>query len=204
MHYGILGMRWGVRRSEAQLRRARGSKKNDDDLDTNNKAKSNKPKSFREMDDDEITKAVNRLKKEKEYVDLNNYLNPEKVSTGKKFVTNFKNNMANKSAETMSSLANDWFKKKGLKLLGLDTKAEEDKVMEELMKKHNYLKTVSAMYTYADNIKKKSGETNTSTTSSEGKKQEWADWTMNDVDKSASTDYGQKVVERLLTEKEKD
>ena len=133
MHYGILGMRWGVRRSEAQLRRARGSKKNDDDLDTNNKAKSNKPKSFREMDDDEITKAVNRLKKEKEYVDLNNYLNPEKVSTGKKFVTNFKNNMANKSAETMSSLANDWFKKKGLKLLGLDTKAEEDKVMEELI-----------------------------------------------------------------------
>jgi hypothetical protein len=26
-HYGILGMRWGVRRSEAQLRRARGSNK---------------------------------------------------------------------------------------------------------------------------------------------------------------------------------
>ena len=38
-HYGILGMKWGVIRTEAQLARARGSTKSEKEQTKNNKTK---------------------------------------------------------------------------------------------------------------------------------------------------------------------
>ena len=77
MHYGVKGMKWGVRRSEAELARARGRSSSSD---------SGKPSSGRkrvsEMSDDELRKSVNRLQLEQQY----NKLNPEKISVGKRFV----------------------------------------------------------------------------------------------------------------------
>ena len=84
-HYGILGMKWGIRRTEAQLARARGKTKSDDADDNEKKtssASSSKKKSVSEMSDDELRKAVNRLQLEKQYRDLS----PKNVSAGQRFV----------------------------------------------------------------------------------------------------------------------
>lgn len=87
-HYGILGMKWGVRRTPAQLARARGKTKSsssDNDTDNNkDKTSSNTStkKSISEMTDDELRKTINRMQLEQQYRNLN----PEKVSAGKKFV----------------------------------------------------------------------------------------------------------------------
>lgn len=86
-HYGVLGMRWGVRRTPAQLARARGKltrSTSDSDKNTSSDSSTNKPakKSISSMTDSELQAAVNRLNLEKRYKELN----PEKVSAGKKFV----------------------------------------------------------------------------------------------------------------------
>lgn len=84
-HYGILGMKWGVRRTPAQLARARGKKVSDNDSKKSISSKSSSSstkKSISEMSDDELNKAVRRLQLEQQYRSLN----PEKVSLGRKFV----------------------------------------------------------------------------------------------------------------------
>lgn len=86
-HYGIKGMKWGVRRTEAQLARARGQKPSSESASKNTqmnaKTKSSSParKKVSEMSDDELNRAVRRLQLEQQYRNLN----PEKVSAGKKF-----------------------------------------------------------------------------------------------------------------------
>ena len=85
-HYGVLGMKWGVRRTPAQLARARGERASSSSTTKKSSAKkeSSKPKkrSVSEMSDDELNKAVRRLQLEQQYRSLN----PEKVSAGKRFV----------------------------------------------------------------------------------------------------------------------
>lgn len=86
-HYGILGMKWGVRRTPAQLARARGSKSkqnnsSNEEKKTKSSSSSTTKKSISEMSDDELNTAVRRLQLEQQY----RKLNPEQVSAGKKFV----------------------------------------------------------------------------------------------------------------------
>ena len=68
-HYGVIGMRWGRRRSKSQLARARA------------KAEKN---SVKNMSDEELRKRVNRLQLEKQY----SQLSPSKVTKGKRAVGN--------------------------------------------------------------------------------------------------------------------
>ena len=65
-HYGIPGMRWGVRRSQKQLARSRKRKPDihDDYKRTHEK------KSIKSMSDTELQNRINRLNKEKQYKDL--------------------------------------------------------------------------------------------------------------------------------------
>lgn len=79
LHYGILGMKWGVRRSEAQLARARGKKEPtaDDKVKEARKADS---KNRRTLSDADLKSKIERLKMEKQFKDLTD----EDVSPGKK------------------------------------------------------------------------------------------------------------------------
>ena len=84
IHYGVLGMKWGVRRTPAQLARARGKTKTKSE-ETSKKVTSSstsaQKKSISEMSDDELRRTVSRLQLEQQYRNLN----PERVSVGRKF-----------------------------------------------------------------------------------------------------------------------
>lgn len=67
-HHGILGMKWGVRRTEAQLARARGKKEMSEDAKN---AKELKSKKVSEMSNAELRKLNERKQLEAQYKQLN-------------------------------------------------------------------------------------------------------------------------------------
>lgn len=77
-HHGILGMRWGIRRTDAQLEKARGKLSSDDE--------SSKKKKLSKLTDEELLDRIKRLELEKRYLDLLKELVPQKSSKGKDFV----------------------------------------------------------------------------------------------------------------------
>lgn len=92
-HYGIKGMKWGVRRTEAQLARARGAspksntKKNVSKKAATKSATSETPKkTVKEMSDDELREKISRLELEKRYKDLSKSTEAPKVNKGREFV----------------------------------------------------------------------------------------------------------------------
>ena len=107
MHYGVPGMKWGVRRTPAQLGRKKtsssrfllGKKK----AKANTKIKSEsskeetapKKKSVKEMSDDELNAAIRRMQLEQTYVSLS----PKQVSRGKAVATRILNNVVVPAAE---------------------------------------------------------------------------------------------------------
>lgn len=79
VHYGILGMKWGIRRTPEQLARARGRS-------TTNKLhedykKAHTPKSIKSMSDAELRNRLNRLQMERQY----SQLSKSSVSKGKEY-----------------------------------------------------------------------------------------------------------------------
>lgn len=80
-HYGILGMKWGVRRSETQLSRVRGRKKNDSD--DYKQASELKKKKISELSNAELRKLNERTQLERQY----SQLNPNAVKKGLTYVT---------------------------------------------------------------------------------------------------------------------
>lgn len=71
-HHGILGMKWGVRRTPEQLARASGKK----------------------MSDSELRSKINRLQMEKQYKQLTS----SEISVGRKFVQDVLTNAAKQTA----------------------------------------------------------------------------------------------------------
>lgn len=93
-HYGILGMKWGIRRTERQLARARGRVTElEQELERKTGGKilssNGKPKTINEMTDSELQQVVNRLNLERRY----NELVPEDVSRGKRFFKSLGNDV---------------------------------------------------------------------------------------------------------------
>lgn len=107
-HHGIKGMKWGVRRTKAQLGYKIGfrkkKKKSVESKDTksenqNKKISKKKSKSVKDMSDEElrakINKLENRLEMEKRYKDLSS----KDISKGKKFTSRVINSMVLPAAE---------------------------------------------------------------------------------------------------------
>lgn len=138
-HHGIKGMKWGVRRSEAELARARGetpkitSKTKKAGGIFQKKAKPQKPaasakpkaKNISEMSDEELRSMVNRLQLEKQYRDLS----PKQVSKGKAFYDKY---VAPALADTVRNVAKDYLNKQLREVLGLKNENYLDTLQKEV------------------------------------------------------------------------
>lgn len=80
-HYGVLGMKWGVRRTPDQL--ARAAKKRGDWSDEAKDLKEIRSKKIKSLSNAELKRANERLNLEKNYRDLT----PQSVRTGMSYLT---------------------------------------------------------------------------------------------------------------------
>lgn len=98
-HYGVLGMKWGVRRMSTKLDTGglKNKKSKDDDSADNTKHKTVvKPqKGVKEMTDEELNSKIRRIELEKRY----NELLPQDISKGKAAVNRVLDNMIVPAAE---------------------------------------------------------------------------------------------------------
>lgn len=143
-HHGILGMRWGIRRTKSQLgyKTGNGKKRQGDDSDAEGKASSSgksggSKKSVTNMTDDELRNHINRLQMERQYLDLEKQISaytPQQVSRGKKFMKSMEKDVITPALKDAGkNLLTKFLNKKGTELLGLDEKKTNDS-MEELKK----------------------------------------------------------------------
>ena len=101
MHYGVPGMKWGVRRTPAQLGRKKtssskslfGKKKPKPEAKAKSKSSKEetapKKKSVKEMSNEELNAAIDRMRLEQTYASLS----PQKVSMGKKIAKTILNDV---------------------------------------------------------------------------------------------------------------
>ena len=143
-HHGILGMRWGIRRTKSQLgyKTGNGKKRQGDDSDAEAKAASSgksggSKKSVTNMTDDELRNHINRLQMERQYLDLERQISaytPQQISRGKKFMKSMEKDVITPALKDAGkNLLTKFLNKKGAELLGLDEKKTKDS-MEELKK----------------------------------------------------------------------
>ena len=82
-HYGVLGMKWGVRRTPAQLAKSNGKVKRKSEDNAKKSDMKKAVKSRRTLSDADLKKRSERIKMEKQLKDLT----AEEISPGKKFVS---------------------------------------------------------------------------------------------------------------------
>lgn len=75
-HYGVKGMKWGVRRSQAELDRAAGR--------TPRRTRSTQSKKAKTLTDQQLRSRIERIQLERRYVDLT--AGSSKLRSGSKFV----------------------------------------------------------------------------------------------------------------------
>lgn len=95
-HYGVKGMRWGVRRSKNEL--SKGNKKRTSTEDDKRKASMREDvKNRRTMSTNELRNKIERLKMQKQLKDMTE----EELSPGKSFVKKVLSNSGQKVATTI-------------------------------------------------------------------------------------------------------
>ncbi len=90
-HHGVLGMKWGVRRSKSQLRREAAKRISES----------------KDLTDDELRSRINRLTMEKQYRDLVNSMSRTERSKSKEFITRVLTNAGDKSLTNFTALGMD-------------------------------------------------------------------------------------------------
>lgn len=82
-HHGVLGMKWGVRRTSAQLGKGKSSSsKNSTDDSHDDYKKAHSGKSVKSMSDAELRSKLNRLQMERQY----SQLSKADVNRGRKYL----------------------------------------------------------------------------------------------------------------------
>ena len=144
MHYGVPGMKWGVRRTPAQLGRKKtsaseslfGKKKTKPKAKSESSKKETAPKkkSVKEMSDEELNAAISRLQLEQRYKELS----PQKVSMGKKIAKTILNDVFVPAATDVGrQMVKSTLARAGNKTLGEVFKdfSDEDKIYANNKKK---------------------------------------------------------------------
>ena len=146
MHYGVPGMKWGVRRTPAQLGRKKTSSskslfekkkpkpKPKAKSESSKKETSPKKKSVKEMSDEELNAAISRLQLEQRYKELS----PQKVSMGKKIAKTILNDVVVPAATDVGrQMVKSTLARAGNKTLGEVFKdfSDEDKIYANNKKK---------------------------------------------------------------------
>ena len=111
-HYGVKGMKWGVRRSQAQLDRAAGRRTARKTARANKKRSSAPPASS--MDDNQLRQRINRMKMEKEY----NELTSKSTGAGRKFAKKALSSAGTAIAVSQLTKAGNKVVEKGIGYLG--------------------------------------------------------------------------------------
>lgn len=126
-HWGIKGMHWGIRRfqnKDGSLTPA-GKKRYGDDDD--GKSRKDPPKNPKKMTTVELADAINHLRLEQTYNNLQAELNPKHASKGKQFVSNiWSKTVMPAMTEAGKGLLKDWMTKAGKEYLGLNAKEVKD------------------------------------------------------------------------------
>ena len=94
MHYGVLGMKWGVRRRRSTIKKS-SNKTNSDPKES----KVKKKKSVSELSDTELRQTINRIQMEKQLAQLT----AKEKSAGAKFVTDVLTNAAKQTATSYTA-----------------------------------------------------------------------------------------------------
>lgn len=146
MHYGVPGMKWGVRRTPAQLGRKKTSSskslfekkkpkpKPKAKSESSKKETAPKKKSVKEMSDEELNAAISRLQLEQRYKELS----PQKVSIGKKIAKTILNDVVVPAATDVGrQMVKSTLARAGNKTLGEVFKdfSDEDKIYANNKKK---------------------------------------------------------------------
>lgn len=97
-HYGVLGMKWGVRRNRSKLLGSIKKGKSASDSDS-------QKQSISKMTDDELRSRISRLRMEKDYRELTVTKSQKRAEKGKKFVEDVLTNSAkNIATQTVTYL----------------------------------------------------------------------------------------------------
>ena len=164
-HYGVKGMKWGVRRTPAQLGHKVKSatkkiKAKAEAVSANRKAKKaakasktvmSKPKSIKDMSDDELRSLQNRLQLEKNVLETQariSQLTPKQVSKGKQLVESIANQILLPSLKEVSK---NYVTELGKAKLGLNKQDPLDILAEETKR----LRLTSQKMQYEDQIRER-------------------------------------------------
>lgn len=152
-HYGIKGMKWGIRRTAEQLghvvkKSAKKVKTSFEEAREKRRQQANStsardakvrsnPKSVKDMSDSELRELYNRLQLERNVLDMQRQVNsfmPKEVSRGQKIMNSIKKTggrvFNNTILPTVEQLGKSYLTELGKKTLGLD-KADPTKVLKE-------------------------------------------------------------------------